>query len=450
MHVADDAISTPRSPARRAGVLLIAGAVSFLSGFGSGPAEVSAGRVVAEYPTVEIASLPVHRSSDPVVTKSLDAPPASGLTVVTKGALRSGQSLSTALRGQGIEPAIVHVIDRRMGKVFDFRHARPGDRYRLTQNAQGELLSFRYWPDPDKSFRLVRVGDDYRVTVEEVELHPRRARIAGLIQTSLYDAIRSLGEQPQLAREFADLFAWDIDFSRGVRPGDDFQILYERLYRVDDDGVETYVRPGRILAARYRNDEGEHSAFWFEEEGSDGSYYRWDGSSLERAFLAAPLQFSRISSNFASSRLHPILNIRRPHYGIDYAAPEGTPIWAVADGTIIYRGWGGSFGNLVKIRHANGFVSYYSHLSAFEKGLHVGDRVEQKQVIGRVGHTGLATGPHVCFRVTKDGRYVNPLTISGPAGKSVSDELWVDFQTKRDVLISALDGDALASTEEAL
>jgi murein DD-endopeptidase MepM/ murein hydrolase activator NlpD len=344
----------------------------------------------------------------------------------------------------------VHVIDREMRPVFDFRNCHPGDRYRLTQRPDGSVLAFRYYTGPDKVYRLALEGEGYRAWSEERKLHTRQARLAGVIESSLYDSIRSLGEQPSLAQDFADLFAWDVDFSRGVQPGDDFQILYERLYRVDEDGVEDYVRPGRILAARYRNSAGEHSAYWFEDQAGGGRYYRGDGTSIERAFLAAPLQFSRISSKYTSARLHPILNITRPHYGIDYAAAEGTPIWAVADGTVIYRGWGGSFGNLIKIRHSNGYVSYYSHLSGFEKDLRVGQRVKQKQVIGRVGHTGLATGPHVCFRVAKDGRYVNPMSIRSPAGKSVSDELWIDFQIVRDGLIAELEGETLAATEEAL
>lgn len=445
--VTESARTTSPAAVRRLWALLLAGAVTFLSGFGADDSSPGPGRLVTDYPTIEVAALPTHR---PDPAESLAPSESPGLAVVTKGKLRSGQPLGAALRAQGVEAGVVHVIDRQMRPVFDFRHSRPGDQYRLTQRPNGEILSFSYSTSPEEVHRMEREADGFRVWSEQRELHTRQARIAGVIETSLYESIRNLGERAQLARDFADLFAWDVDFSRGVQPGDDFQVLYERLYRIDEDGVEDYVRPGRILAARYRNDAGLHTAYWFEDQEGGGRYYRADGTSLERAFLAAPLQYSRISSRFTSARHHPILKITRPHYGIDYAAPEGTPIWAVAEGTVIYRGWGGSFGNLIKIRHRNGYVSYYSHLSGFEKGLRVGQRVEQKQVIGRVGHTGLATGPHVCFRVAKDGRYVDPMSIRSPAGKSVPDELWIDFQIVRDSLIADLEGGTLAATEEAL
>ncbi len=457
MTDAGPATPTPRFRARRAWALTLTVGIVASFGLASRVADSASrgpGGVVANYPTVDIASLPVHRPGPeygPEPPADFDIPAFKKEPgVVTRGALKSGESLGAALRGHGVDASVVHVIDRRMRPIFDFRNSRPGDRYRLAQDADGEIVSFRYSTGPEKVYKLVRVESGFRVDVIRPVLEPRRARIAGVIEKSLYESVRALGEQGSLARDFADLFAWDIDFSRGVQPGDDFQILYERLYRVEDDGFEIYVRPGRILAARFRNSAGEHAAFWFDDNQGGGRYYRADGSSLERAFLAAPLQFSRISSRFTNARHHPILKITRPHYGIDYAAPEGTPIWAVADGTIVFRGWGGSFGNLIKIRHRNGYISYYSHLSGFAKGLRVGQQVSQKQVIGRVGQTGLATGPHVCFRVAKDGRYVDPMRIQSPPGESVSDELWVDFQIVRDTLLSDLDGDTLTPVEEAL
>ena len=199
-----------------------------------------------------------------------------------------------------------------------------------------------------------------------------------------------------------------------IRPGDDFRILYERLYRVDADDVEHYVRPGRILAARFRGAAGEFMAVYFEEDDGKGGYFRPDGRSVEREFLVSPLEYGRISSNWTQARRHPILNVTRPHHGIDYAAPTGTPVYAVSMGEVIYKSRAGGYGNLVKIRHAGGYVTYYGHLSRFVDGLHVGQPVSQKQVIGYVGSTGLSTGPHVCFRVAKDGKYVNPIQLPTP------------------------------------
>ena len=372
------------------------------------------------------------------------------LTVVTRGSLKPGQSLSEALRSQGIDAGLVHTIAAEFAGVFDFRRARPGHAYRLGQEAGGEMVDFRYSVTPEKSYYLYRADSGYQVREDHAVLRAEVTRVAGQIDSSLYGTIKTLGERSQLASEFADIFAWDIDFSRSVRSGDDFQILYERLYRTNADGEEVYVRPGRILAARYRGRSGEHAAVYFEGEKGRGSYYRPDGTSVERAFLVAPLKFSRISSSFSTARRHPILKVVRPHRGIDYAASQGTPLWSVGEGRVIFQGWAGGSGNLVKIKHRNGYVSYYAHLSRFEPGLEVGSQVEQKQVIGYVGATGLATGPHVCFRVQKNGRYVNPLDISAPAGEPVAGDDLERFESARDLLFADLGTGMQMALDEAL
>ncbi len=272
------------------------------------------------------------------------------------------------------------------------------------------------------------------------------------MNSNLYDAVKSLGESPELASQFADIFAWDVDFSRNMHPGDEFRILYERLYTEDEDGRSVYVRPGRILAAHYSGIAGEHNAMYFEGlDGASGGYYRPDGSSVQGQFLKAPLRYARISSRYSTARHHPILKVTRPHYGIDYAAPVGTPVWAVADGEVIYKGPAGGFGNLVKIRHARGYVSYYAHLSRFIGKLKVGQTIRQKQLIGYVGDTGLATGPHVCFRVSHDGRYVNPVDLRSPSGAPIEPGNRHAFYAARDGLLALMNsGTLLSATEEAL
>jgi murein DD-endopeptidase MepM/ murein hydrolase activator NlpD len=373
-----------------------------------------------------------HRTRAPI--SSLSAP----TSVVTQGVLRSGESLGPVLRAQGITPAAIHLISQEVRPVFDFRRSQPGHRYRLSQDAHGNVLDFRYTTSPDDSIHLFWDGARFVVRKEQAELTPRVERIAGIVDTSLYAAIAQLGESPQLATTFADLFAWDVDFSRSIQSGDEFQILYERLYRTDPDGYEVYVRPGMILAARFRWQAGNFTAVFYEGDPGPGGYYRPDGTSVERAFLAAPLQFGRVTSRYSSSRRHPILKVNRPHHGIDYAAPEGTPLWAVSDGTVVFKGRNGGFGNLVKVEHANGYTSYYAHLSGYAPGLHVGQTVKQKEVIGYVGHTGLATGPHVCFRVAKNGRYVNPMKLASPPGDPIDEAQWNDFSVERDLLLGQL------------
>ncbi|MCP5042467.1 MAG: M23 family metallopeptidase [bacterium] len=459
-----------------------------LTGFGDAPEanEVETVRRsgdVGQYEPIPIESLPVHHSADaPIVADhqraALDpelrqaatrksaarrptaprmpAPKASradagvdlmtsplGLSVI-KGKLSRGQSIAGVLRRRGISPQMVRMIDRALRPEFDFRRAQPGDSFRLSRDMDGRLVSFRYRASPDESFVLRQSPRGYVVERVESVLYRRMTRMEGTVDSSLYKSIRGLGHDPGLASAFADIFAWDIDFTRQLKRGDGFTILYEQLYR-EEDGAEVYVRPGRILAAQFRGAVGEHTAVYFEENSGAGSYFRPDGETLEQEFLAAPLKFSRISSRYSSARNHPILKVVRPHHGIDYAARQGSPVWSVAEGEVIFRGRNGGFGNLVKVRHAGGYVSYYAHLSAFGQGLEAGQKVKQKQVIGYVGQTGLATGPHVCFRVTKHGNYVNPATLnhSKPVLRSVADASWSEFEMVRDQLLANLESGRL-------
>jgi murein DD-endopeptidase MepM/ murein hydrolase activator NlpD len=368
----------------------------------------------------------------------------------TSGVISRGESLAYALGQQGLSRLTIHRITSELERHFDFRRSRPGHSYRFTQDAEGRVVEFRYSTSPMEGFTVALEGDRYVVRRDELQIVPREVRIAGVVATSLHDAVKALGESPQLASDFADIFAWDIDFTRSVRPGDQFRILYERLYFIDENGREGYLRPGRILAAQYDGAAGAHSAVYYENQPGQGGYYHADGSSVQRQFLQAPLRYARISSRYTLARHHPILRITRPHQGIDYAAPAGTPIWAVADGRVIYRGYAGGFGNLVKIRHSQGYVSYYGHLSRFGSGLKVGQRVRQKQVIGYVGTTGLSTGPHVCFRVAQDGRYFNPAKLHLPAADAVPAQRRTDFLASRDSLLARLDAGTVAATAEAL
>lgn len=372
------------------------------------------------------------------------------LTIVTRGKIKRGESLGSSMRRQGIKPSTVHLIAKEMRKVFDFRRSRPGDLYRLGQDSGGRVLDFRYSQSEEESYYLSWNGTRYTVKKEAAELRPQIAKIAGIVDSSFYGAVLALGEQSALAADFTNILAWDIDFSRSVHPGDEFQILYERLYRRNADGKEVYVRPGRILAGRYDGKAGEHTVVYFEGEDGHGAYFRPDGTSIERAFLAAPLEFSRITSRFTWARKHPILKVTRPHPGIDYAASHGTKVWAVADGVVEYKARAGASGNLIRIRHQNGMTSHYAHLSGFAKGLKVGDRVEQRQVIGYVGTTGLSTGPHVCFRVKHDGKYVDPMKISSPAGAPVEPDQLALFRTVRDQLLADLGPGPLHVADEAL
>lgn len=365
------------------------------------------------------------------------------------GELHAGQTLGRALRERGVSASLIHEIDRLMRPYFDFRRAKPGQQYELTLSPTDELKGFAYEVSPLERYRLGPDGDSFRVWREEAPIERRITRMAGVVTSSLYQAVRDLGEESQVASDFASIFAWDVDFSRAVHSGDQFRLLYERNYVVED-GEERYLGPGRILAAAYAGNNGQHYAIYYEVEPGRGGYYHPDGRSVQRKFLLAPLNFSRISSRFSNARFHPILKVKRPHYGIDYAAPYGAPVWSVADGKVIYKGRAGGFGRLVKVRHSNGYVSYYAHLSRYAAGLKVGQPVRQKQVVGFVGQSGLATGPHVCFRVQKDGHYVNPAAIDAPSADPIPLDHRERFAAARDVRLEELGPIALIATDEAL
>lgn len=366
------------------------------------------------------------------------------------GALGRGETLAESLQIRGISADRIHLITREMAPVLDFRYSKPGDHYRLELTPEGDIQAFRYERSAAERYELTREADGFRAVTHKPEIIRERVRIAGLISTSLYAAIEQLGERRELAEDFAEIFAWDVDFTRGVQRGDEFSILYERLSARDENGREHYLRPGQILAARYTSVVDDHRAVYFQPEEGHGAYYRPDGEPMERQFLKAPLDYKRISSTFTNSRFHPILKIRRPHHGIDYAAPYGTPVWSVGNGDVIFKGYQAGFGNLIKVRHVNGYVSYYAHLSRFSNTLRIGQRVHQKQVVGYVGSTGLSTGPHLCFRLAKEGSYVNPALMHATAGDPIPRTARERFMAQADEYLAALDPRPLVVTNEAL
>ncbi len=371
--------------------------------------------------------------------------------VFTEGELSRGETLALALDRQDVSAQLVNEIATALRPVFDFRYARAGDHYRLAQDEQGRLVDFEYRRSEFERYTLHRDGETLVAERIEPELQVEQARVAGMISTNLYDAVEALGESGDLAHDFAEIFAWDVDFSRSVRPGDEFHILYERRYLQSAQGKPHYVGAGRILAARYASVLGEeHSAVYFEQGKGRGGYYRADGSAVERQFLQAPLTYRRISSTYTTSRVHPITGRRSPHLGIDYAAASGTPVWAVANGRVTFRGWLGGLGRTVKVRHENGYESWYGHLSRFPK-LSLGQSVRQKQVIGYVGSSGLSTGPHLHFLLKKNGQLVNPSRMRAAAAAPITDKQKQQFATVRDGLLQALDPNALrVVTNEAL
>lgn len=337
--------------------------------------------------------------------------------------LRRGESLSELLGRSHLDRAEAAALLSELTAHQDPRHLQPGSvvAYRRAFFG-GALRGMAFRLDSDRTLNLRRDDAGWSGAVEEVEVHADTALLTGTVSLSLYAALLSgdargvpAEERERVADILADrIFAWQIDFSRDLREGDEFRILYERLVRPDGT-----ARSGRVLAVQFDIAGRDHQAYLF--SGPDGSedYYDADGESLRRAFLRAPLEFRRISSAFSTSRFHPILKRSRPHHGIDYSASRGTPVRSVGDGVIRRAGNGGGYGNLVEIRHKRGYSSRYAHLQRFAKGMRSGTAVKQGQIIGYVGSSGLATGPHLHYEFHSNGLPVNPASIKFITGDPV-------------------------------
>jgi murein DD-endopeptidase MepM/ murein hydrolase activator NlpD len=280
----------------------------------------------------------------------------------------------------------------------------------------------------DTSYIDINMKDgDISAEKKDYEFSTRLKTASGTITNSLYVACKEQGIPAEVGDQLANIFAWDIDFHRELQRGDFFRIIYEERTRFD--GMK---KIGRIVAAEFANQGKSHYAFMFKNEDGKQDYYDENGKSLRKQLLKTPLTYSRISSNFSTRRLHPVLLRYAPHLGVDYAAPVGTPVQATGDGAVIETGRNSANGKYVKLRHSNGYTTYYLHLSRVAKGAHPGAHVRQGEVIGYVGMTGYATGPHLDYRVKKGNTFVNPRKISLPPAKPVTSANMASFIDLRD------------------
>lgn len=342
-----------------------------------------------------------HRS--PPVSDNLPTPPR--LRVV-EGKVPRNATFAQLMSSHGFTAETVYQLVRACRPVYNLARLRAGNRFELEWLEEGRLNSFRYQVDSYKYLKVDRSGDDYRAELIAIEYEKRELPVVGTIESSLFGTLSDLQEKDQLALDMAEIFSWDIDFNTEIQRGDHFRLMVEKLY-LDD----RMVRYGNILAVEFHNAGKLYTGYRFEDPEGEAGYFDERGRSLKRDFLRSPVKFSRISSRFSYRRLHPVLRKRRPHLGVDYAAPTGTRVVAAGNGRVRYRGWKGGYGNQIEIRHGNGFTTYYAHLSRFARGLRRGSKVVQGQVIGYVGSTGLSTGPHLDYRVRRNGVFVNPLTL---------------------------------------
>ena len=346
-------------------------------------------------------------------------PEAEPATTIVEGEVAKGDTVGRILKKNGLSGEEADEVLRALAEVFDFKTLRPGQAFAIERGSDGRVQSFRLVVSRIKTVRvernpageLVGVADEAQTRIEVDE-------VAGRIDSSLYASIKAAGEETSLVAFFVDVFAYDLDFYVDQHPGDVFRVIVEKEWSGDQ-----FLRYKRVLAAEWSGKAGTFRAFHFQPTRSKKAfYYDEKGRSVEKSLLKTPLKYSRISSKFNPKRMHPVLHKVRGHFGVDYAAPTGTPVWAAAAGKIISRGYSGGPGNMVVIKHDDGLVTKYMHLSKFAKNQKVGQRVEAKTVIGFVGSTGLSTGPHLHFGVTKNGKHVDPLTLAPTRGRGVPKE----------------------------
>jgi murein DD-endopeptidase MepM/ murein hydrolase activator NlpD len=354
---------------------------------------------------------------------------------ITSDTLRRGEVLAQVLARQSMTP---HEVVGAVGALRDFanpRLLRSGVIVQVQRTAWDSLVDVTVRVDADRVVRLSK--DDVLGWVgEETELpiHVDTLVLAGEISNSLYHSVmalpaESMGQQERIERVMWGIyrpFQWSIDFGVDLRKGDTYRAVYERHVRSDGS-----VRFARVLAAEFVNRGKRYRAFWLE---SRGEYFDEDGQSMKMVFLKAPVDFRRISSRFSRRRLHPKLKVYRPHLGTDYAAAVGTPAYSTADGTVSRAGWWGGYGRIVEIRHVNGYRTRYAHLSFIAKGIKKGVKVRQGQLIGHVGSSGLATGPHLHYEMLRNGSHVDHRKINLPSGKAVASGGMAEFRRTRDKL----------------
>jgi len=302
-----------------------------------------------------------------------------------------------------------------LSSEIDPKRLFPGTEFRGRTYPSGGLEKLEVVFDRRSEVHLLRASDGISATRVERPIVSEVVRLEGVVESSLFGAMDAAGGGPDLAVRVAEIYQWDIDFFRDIRKGDDFVVVAER-----QEVSGEFFGWGTIFAARFTNRDRVLVAVVYPDKNGRLGYYDLEGHPLRKQFLRSPLKFSRITSRFSMNRFHPVLKRRMPHYGVDYGAPVGTPVHVTADGTVTWAGRKGGGGNMVTVRHTNGFETNYLHLSRYGKGIRRGVRVSQGQVIGRVGSTGLSSGPHLDYRVQHNGRWINPLSISSPPVKPLA------------------------------
>ncbi|HXH83766.1 MAG TPA: M23 family metallopeptidase [Candidatus Tectomicrobia bacterium] len=350
--------------------------------------------------------------------------------------VRRGDTLVSVLNREGIDVKTSHDIATALrDNGANLRRVRARDEVEITWTLDGTPVAVRWEPTPWLGFSAVATEHGWEVHKAETRPDVRIETVSGEVQRSLFEAVDALDESPQLVIDLVQIFESEFDFTADTRQGDRFRVLVEKRYAGDQ-----FVDYGRILAAQYMSAGRVLTGVGFEPRNGRHGYYDLEARSLQKTFLRAPLDFTRITSGFTYRRPHPILGGVRPHLAIDYAAPVGTPVRAVADGVVVRSGWNGGNGIQVVLKHRAGYETMYNHLS--RAAVKAGARVRQRQVIGHVGSTGLSTGPHLDYRVSRNGRFVNPLSETFLPGEPLSAADRAEFERQARRLVRRLEEEA--------
>ena len=347
--------------------------------------------------------------------------------------IRSGDNLSALFNAQKLSASVVYQITStpEFGKAL--AHILPGQSLEFRINPQGVLTQFRYTKSKLESIFFSKTDDGYQAELVMLSPQVKTAFASSTIESSLFTASQKAGLSENLTMELAGIFGWDIDFVQDIRSGDSFRVLFEENY-LDDEKLND----GDILAASFTNQGQTFTAIRFTDSQGNTDYYSPDGKSMKKAFLRTPVDFTRISSRFNPNRLHPVFKTKRPHRGVDYAAPMNTPIKAAGDGRIQFSGWQNGFGNVVYIQHPNNIVTVYAHANKLA-GLKKGQRVRQGQVIAYVGKTGWATGPHLHYEFRVNGQHRNPMTVKLPDAAPIAKSEMAAFSKVSGQMIALLE-----------
>ena len=345
-------------------------------------------------------------------------------------AFRRGETLGAALQDLGLTPLEAAQAADALAGHLDVRRIRPGDRWSAWLGDGERVAALQFVVEDRGRVRLDRAAEGWEARFLPFQRRLVQRTVKGTVEGALVGAVAAAGARPDLAYRIADVLQWDLDFSRDLRRGDRFEVAYDVL---EVEGRRRAV--GDVWALTFVNGDRRIEAYRFGEE---GGYYDGEGRPLEKMFLRSPLKFAHVTSRFSHRRLHPVLKTYRPHWGVDYRAAVGTPVRVTASGVIVFAGWSRGAGKMVKVRHPNGYLTAYLHLSKFAPGIRPGRRVGQGDLVAYSGSTGLSTAPHLDYRVQKNGRWIDPLTLDNVPAEPIPQSQLAAFQAWRDVCRDSL------------